>query len=368
MPAMIRLAIDAYAFHPHSALRNSHEAAQQIQSEGFHDIPAWIALVQGSQPVEADADNAEPDEGRKGWQREASKYRNRTQHSHLLSSLGNTGQARLRSSSGPNAARWLWAIPHEQALTIDSAVFRSACCRRLGLPMQCVEDACEGCGIPLDEMGYHRLTCMRTGRVQCRHKHIIKGWRRIFREAGVNIPDRNVERTLGTTHIRRSPQDLRRMDLICEGIDGVFGGAPLFMDATLVSPLHGNGTPMPRSATEDGAAVGRADKKNKEVDYADVEASPHAQLLCLGVETYGRWSSHSLQLIRQLVKHKCSNLPPYLEKSMQHSYYRRWWSLLSVCVQKTLTESILRSQGADLLPAADSLAPLSASDMLDLHR
>ena len=57
---MIRLAVDAYAFHPHSALRNLHEAAQQIQGEGFHDIPAWIALLQGSQPVDADADNAEP--------------------------------------------------------------------------------------------------------------------------------------------------------------------------------------------------------------------------------------------------------------------------------------------------------------------
>ena len=107
MPAMIRLAIDAHAFHQHSALRNLHEAAQQIQSEGFHDIPAWIALVQGSQPVEADADNAKPNEGRKGWQREASKHRNRTQHLHLLSSLGSTGQARLRSSAVPNAARWL---------------------------------------------------------------------------------------------------------------------------------------------------------------------------------------------------------------------------------------------------------------------
>ena len=78
MPAMIRLAIDAYAYHRHSALRNLHEAAQQIQSEDFHDIPAWVALIQGSQSVQNDADNAEPDEGRKGWQRGASKYRNRT--------------------------------------------------------------------------------------------------------------------------------------------------------------------------------------------------------------------------------------------------------------------------------------------------
>ena len=82
--------------------------------------------------------------------------------------------------------------------------------------------------------------------------------------------------------------------------------------------------PLPRSVTEDGAASGRVDKKNKEVDYADFDVSSLAQLLCLGVETYGRWNSHSLQFIRQLVEHKCSNLPPDFQKWMQHSYYRRW--------------------------------------------
>ena len=55
---------------------------------------------------------------------------------------------------------------------------------------------------------------------------------------------------------------------------------------------------MPRSATEDGAAVGRADKKNREVNYHDVKASPHVQLLCLVVETYGGWGS-SLDPVHQ---------------------------------------------------------------------
>ena len=42
--------------------------------------------------------------------------------------------------------------------------------------------------------------------------------------------------------------------------------------------------------------------RNRERDYPDVEASAHAQLLCLGVETYGRWSPDYLTLVRQLAK------------------------------------------------------------------
>ncbi len=88
----------------------------------------------------------------------------------------------------------------------------------------------------LDAFGHHRTTCMRTGRVQARHKFLVQAWRRVFSEAGIVIPDRNVERCLRDTHINRGPHDTRRMDLVTPGVPGVFGGAPLFIDATMVSP------------------------------------------------------------------------------------------------------------------------------------
>ena len=148
---------------------------------------------------------------------------------------------------------------------------------------------------------------MRTGRVQVRHKPLLHVWQRIFREAGVPIAKQNFERLLRTTHIRRGPNDLRRMDLISAGIDGIYNGSPLFMDATIVSPLHGTGIPMPNSRNQDGAALARADRKNRQEDYPDVEASSQGQLLCLGVETYGRWNPHCLTLVRQLAKYKSRN-------------------------------------------------------------
>ena len=257
-PAMVRLVVDGASLPPTAALRNLHEVALLLQSEGFSDLPTWSELLNNRTPTVDEDDHTEPGQVRKGWQREATKHRDNHSYATYFSTLGSTDRARLRSCAGPNSARWLSAIPFEKALRFDCPTFRVAVLRRLGLPVEMLADTCEGCGANLDEMGYHRTTCMRSGRVQTRHKPLIQIWRRIFREAGINISQRNTERTLATTHVRRSPDDRRRMDFLCPGVDGIYGGAPLFADVTMVSPLHGNGTPMPRSASEDGAAERRA--------------------------------------------------------------------------------------------------------------
>ena len=209
---------------------------------------------------------------------------------------------------------------------------------------------------------------MRPGRIQTRHKPLIRIWRRIFTEAGAHIPDRNVERPLNTTHIRRHEQDTRRMDLITPGIAGVYGGNPFFMDVTCVSPLHGTGEPMPRAHTEDGAATLEAARCNRQRDYPDVESSPHAQLLSLGVETFGRWSPHCLTLVRQLAKAKARRHNPLLHKSLEIAFYRRWWSLLSVTTQRIVTEHIIRPSGADLVAAEETFRPPRLDEVFDYNR
>ena len=105
---------------------------------------------------------------------------------------------------------------------------------------------------------------------------------------------------------------------------------------------------MPNSDAQDGAAVAGATERNRIADYPDVEASTHAQLLSLGVEVYGRWSDQSLILVRQLARFKARNSPEILRKSVEVGYYKRWWSLLSVAVQKMVLTSILRPTGTDL--------------------
>ena len=148
-----------------------------------------------------------------------------------------------------------------------------------------------------------------------------------------------MERILKTTHINRGENDLRRMDIITSGISGVMRGNPLFIDATIVSPIRGNGSPVPNAANESGAALSAACKRNCETDYPDVENSPDATLLCLGAEVFGRWHPHCIKLIRHLAKLKSEGYPVELQQATRISYANRWWSLLSVGLQKIVNSS-----------------------------
>ena len=125
---------------------------------------------------------------------------------------------------------------------------------------------------------------------------------------------------------------------------------------------------MPHAANRDGAAVYRAEQRNRIQDYPDVEYSPLACLLSLGCETYGKWSSHSLVLVRQLAVHKSRNAPEYLRKSIQNASYNRWWNLLVCTVQKIVIHSILRASGSDLLETAAEIKPPLVTDLLDFNR
>ena len=158
------------------------------------------------------------------------------------------------------------------------------------------------------------------------------------------------------------------MDLVTPGLPGAFGGAPLFMDATCVSPVSGDGRPKPKAADEDGAAVAEAERKNREEDYPDVEASPHACLLSLGVETYGRWNPHSQQLLTQLARKKARGVADELRRTTERAYMARWWSLLAVALQRAVAEAVLRESGADLFTAEEQLFRPALADVLDACR
>ena len=125
---------------------------------------------------------------------------------------------------------------------------------------------------------------------------------------------------------------------------------------------------MPRAADQDGAAVRNAERKNREQDYPDVEESPNAALLCLGVETFGRWSDHCVMLVLQLARAKARSANALLARSLEQGYSRRWWSLLSTAVQSCVAEGILRPAGADLLEASEQAALPPPVDVLDFNR
>ena len=99
-----------------------------------------------------------------------------------------------------------------------------------------------------------------------------------------------------------------------------------------------------------------------------MDASPHACLLCLGVETYGRWSPHSQQLVAQLAKTKAQTVAQALRRTTERAYAQRWWSLLAVALQRAVAEAVLREAGADLTAAEPQLVPPALADVLDACR
>ena len=97
-------------------------------------------------------------------------------------------------------------------------------------------------------------------------------------------------------------------------------------------------------------------------------AAPHAVLLSLSVEAYGRWGADSLRLVRELARAKAANYPEILQLSVRHAYAKRWWHILSVAVQRLTSDAILRSHGADLIDASSSSQVFPLADVLDLFR
>ena len=136
----------------------------------------------------------------------------------------------------------------------------------------------------------------------------------------------------------------------------------------MASPVHANGSAMPRAADNDGACLIAKDRANRVRDYPDVEGAPHAKLLSLSCKIYGRWGNDSLQFVRQLCNSKASQVTLVLQATTAHAYARRWWALLGAGLQKSLADAILRPAGADLPSAISSLEQYPLCDILDFSR
>ena len=110
-------------------------------------------------------------------------------------------------------------------------------------------------------------------------------------------------------------EDNRRMGAVVNGLP-LFHGRPLFCDATVRSPLKGDGTPHPKAATENGAVLRRA-KADKEAKYQDLHSSSMAELIVLACEVGGRWNEDAVSLVRALAKLKTANTHPLLRRLVE---------------------------------------------------
>ena len=95
------------------------------------------------------------------------------------------------------------------------------------------------------------------------------------------------------------------------------------VDTTLVSVLRRDGTPHPRSANEDGAALAQA-RRRKELRHPELGQHGRAKLVVLASEVGGRWSEECRQFLCQLASDKPRNEPKVLSSRARQAWLRKW--------------------------------------------
>ena len=150
-------------------------------------------------------------------------------------------------------------------------------------------------------------------------------------------------------------------------VTGSFLSRPLLCDATLRSPLKGNGEAHPRAAAEDGAVLVRAER-DKETKYWDVHASSLAELVVLACEVGGRFNEQAANWVRYLAKQKAAGQHPLLKRSVQLAYSDRWWELLGMAAQDALAASLLNPLGRKLVVDDRNPTKPELADLLDGQR
>jgi len=271
--------------------------------------------------------------------------------------------ALLRSQSGAHASEWLTAMPTEPGMTLSPLRMAVSLRRRLRLPLPLRPRVCgRGCRHEVDQYGDHCATCRHGGLIQRRAKPVERMWVRVCREAvgceGQVIPQQWLAHTTAP-NVR--PDDRRRLDLVVYGASSL--GQVYCCDATVVSPLHGNGLPHNGATYDNGACLKQAARR-KRSRYPELLGRGPAKLVVLGVEVGGRWCEESLSFMDALVMARAKRAPPVLRTAAVHAWRRRWWCLLSIAVQDAVAATLVQDKVTALNTALGFDEPFLA-DVLD---
>ena len=161
-------------------------------------------------------------------------------------------------------------------------------------------------------------------------------------EGGGRVANNRLVRDLDLAVL--NPADLRRIEVIVDGL-GIFWGAQLAVDATMVSPVLANGLPRPGAAARDGVALTTA-RQRKQLTYPELSGRHRrCRLVVLATETGGRWSLETRGFLRALARDRARSEPPLLRKRVEQAWRMRWWSILSCTAARALALSLVDSWG-----------------------
>ena len=313
---------------------------ERLLDVGF-DVPEWGDLARGQRPGRV-PDSRDPSEPPFGWQYLASAHVETTfVRGAMWPDLSPPDRALFRSQGGPFAGIPFTCFPTVVEARLEPQVFRVLVLRRLWCPLPLSAHSCR-CGRPLDARGHHRAACGRAGVLGRRGFPLESAAARLCREAGARV----------STNVRIADLDLppqgrvddRKIEVVADGLP-LFHGAQLAVDATMVSPVRGDGTARRRCAEHDGAALEQA-RRNKETTYPELcQVRGRARLVVLGCEVGGRWSEEARQFVSLLAKAKARREPPQLRQSARYAWFRRWSTLLSCSAARSFGLSLLEQRG-----------------------
>ena len=105
-------------------------------------------------------------------------------------------------------------------------------------------------------------------------------------------------------------------------------------------------------------AQARRDKASAYPELAS-DTARH-KFLALGSEVGGRFSEECIDLVKQLLTLKTQFAPAEVSNLLKPLYFRRWWGILSVAVQRAVAMNLL---GGDWAPAI-ALCPPPEEELL----
>ena len=161
--------------------------------------------------------------------------------------------------------------------------FQVAMRRRLRWPLPLAGGFCcksHKCGRLLNALGDRAAACPYSGRLKTRSVPVERAWKRILREAGARVRDNVL--LVDSAIAAIDPGDGRRVEIVATGLP-YCQGVPLAVDATMVSPLHADGTAFPGAAEQPGVAFERA-WRAKHTTYPELVASHQLRLVVAAVE------------------------------------------------------------------------------------
>ena len=342
-----------------ACLQEAAQARERLLALGADQLPSWPAALAGAEPPQPET--ADDFEFARGWQWYACSVRETFFAERVLLPSSSDSQRAMVLSQGGSGGAWLRAIPSERIFQMSPLRFQVAIRRRLHWPLPLTSHTCRGqaCKKLQDEFGHHPASCNRSGLLKARSRPIEKVWARVLREGGARVRE-NV--TLRDAGIPVGASDGRQIEVVVTGLP-IEHGIPVAVDATMVSPLHADGTPHAGAAARPGVALERG-RKDKERTYPELLTSSRLRLLTAAVETGGRMSKDALRLLSELSTFKASSEPPALRASAARAWRARWLTMISTVCQDSLAATLV-DDGVSLLDVAACSAPLSVDVWVD---